>query len=56
MLQIIKRLEIIKSSILIEDIEIIELQIMKLNSLKIDENVQEIIKKLKNSTKKEDVR
>ena len=49
MLQIIKRLEIIKSSILIEDIEIIELQIMKLNSLKIDENVQEIIKKLKNS-------
>ena len=49
MIQIIKRLEIIKSSILIEDIEIIELQIMKLNSLKIDENVQEIIKKLKNS-------
>lgn len=49
MLQIIKRLEIIKSSILIEDIEIIDLQIMKLNSLKPDENIQDIILHLENS-------
>ena len=37
MTQIIKRLEIIKNSILIEDIEIIELQIIKLNSLDSDD-------------------
>ena len=40
MLQIIKQLEIIKSSILIEDVEIIELQIMKLNSQRFDEDVK----------------
>ena len=42
MLQIIKQLEIIKSSILIEDVEIIELQIMKLNSQRFDEDVKNI--------------
>ena len=49
MTQIIKRLEIIKNSILIEDIEIIELQIIKLNSLNIDDNIKSIIEKLENS-------
>lgn len=49
MLQIIKQLEIIKSSILIEDVEIIELQIMKLNSQRFDEDVKNIISKLENS-------
>lgn len=49
MLQIIKRLEIIKSSILIEDIEIIEFQINKLKNQNIDEDVRNIISKLKNS-------
>lgn len=49
MMQILKRLEIIKSSILIEDKEIIELQIMKLNLLNIDEDVENIITKLENN-------
>jgi hypothetical protein len=49
MIEIIKRLEIIKSSILIEDIEIIELQIMKLSSQNIDVDVKNIILKLENS-------
>ena len=43
MTQILKRLEIIKSSIAIEEDEIIELQIMKLNKLDIDDDVQKII-------------
>ncbi len=41
--QILKRLEIIKSSIAIEDTEIVELQIAKLQSLDIDGEVQDII-------------
>lgn len=47
--QILKRLEIIKSSIAIEDEEIIELQIMKLEKLEIDNEVKNILKYLENS-------
>jgi len=49
--QILKRLEIIKSSITIEDEEIIELQISKILSLDIDidDEVQTILQKLKNA-------
>ncbi len=47
MTQILKRLEIIKSSIEIEELEIIELQIAKLQKLEIDEDVKLIIQKLK---------
>lgn len=46
MTQILKRLEIIKSSIAIEEIEIIELQIAKLQSLSIDDDVLHIIQSL----------
>lgn len=46
--QILKRLEIIKSSILINDEEIIELQIMHLNKLPIDDEIKRIILKLEN--------
>lgn len=48
MKEILKRLEIIKSSIAIEDEEIIELQIMKLYKLEIDEDVKAIVVKLEN--------
>lgn len=44
--QILKRLEIIKSSIAIEDEEAIGLQVMKLKQLSVDEDVQDIVKKL----------
>lgn len=43
MTQILKRLEIVKSSIAIEDEEIIELQIMKLKKLDLDEEVAQIV-------------
>lgn len=46
MKEIIKRLEIIKTSISIEDEEIIELQIMKLNKLDTNSEVDEIIARL----------
>lgn len=46
--EILKRLELIKTSILLEDDEIIELQIMKLTKLDMDEEVKEIIKSLEN--------
>jgi primosomal protein N' len=46
--QIIKRLELIKTSIDIEDDEIIELQTMKLNSMDIDNSVKEILVKIQN--------
>jgi DNA repair exonuclease SbcCD ATPase subunit len=46
MTQILKRLEIIKSSIAIEELEIIELQIAKLQTLGIDEDVLHIIQNL----------
>lgn len=48
MLEILKRLEIIKSSIAIDDEEIIELQIIKLRKLDIDDKIQELTKKLEN--------
>lgn len=41
--QILKRLEIIKSSIAIEDTEVVELQITKLQSLDMDDKVRDII-------------
>lgn len=47
--EIIKRLEIIKSSIAIEDEEIIELQIMKLQKMDIDDNVKKILTSLEKS-------
>ena len=46
MTQILKRLEIIKSSIAIEDEEIIELQIMKLQKLDTDDDIKAILEKL----------
>ena len=48
MKQILKRLELIKTSIAIEDEEIIELQIIKLYKLPIDNEVKSIIQKLEN--------
>ena len=47
--QILKRLEIIKSSIALEDEEIIEFQIIKLKKLEIDNEVKNILKYLQNS-------
>ena len=44
--QILKRLEIIKSSIAIAEDEIIELQMMKLEKLDVDEDVKHILKHL----------
>ncbi|MEA3314805.1 MAG: hypothetical protein U9Q30_02965 [Campylobacterota bacterium] len=49
MKEIIKRLEIIKTSITIEDEEIIELQIMKLNKLDTNSEADEIITRLNDS-------
>lgn len=46
MKEILKRLEIIKSGVALEDEEIIELQIIKLQKLSIDKAVEEIIVKL----------
>lgn len=46
MTQILKRLEIIKSSIAIEDEEVIELQVMKLQKLDIDDDVKAIVTNL----------
>ena len=43
MKQILKRLELIKTSIAIEDKEIIDLQVTKLNTLDIDNNVRQIL-------------
>ena len=48
MKQIIKRLEIIKSSITIDDEDIIELQDIKLKELDTDSGVKNILKKLEN--------
>lgn len=48
MKQIIKRLEIISSSIAIDDEEIIELQIIKLKELDADIGIKNILKKLEN--------
>jgi chromosome segregation ATPase len=46
--QILKRLELIKTSIAIEDHEIIELQISKLTTMPVDEDVKSILVKLSN--------
>lgn len=48
MQQILKRLELIKTAIALEDEEIIELQVLKLNDINIDEKVKDILTKLKN--------
>jgi len=48
MQEILKRLELIKTSIFLEDDEIIGLQVMKLNKLNIDGEVKEIVKNLEN--------
>ncbi|WP_415396256.1 hypothetical protein [Sulfurimonas sp. CS5] len=47
--QILKRLELIKTSITIEDEEIIELQVAKLSTMPIDSDVQNILTKLSKS-------
>jgi len=47
--EIIKRLEIIKSSIVIEDLELIELQVSKLKKLPINEDVKNIINRIEKS-------
>lgn len=49
MQQILKRLELIKTSITIEDEEIIELQVAKLSTMPIDSDVQNILTKLSKS-------
>lgn len=46
--EILKRLEIIKSSIAIDDEDIIELQVMKLNKLSLNIEIKNIISKLEN--------
>ena len=48
MREIVKRLELIKTAISIEDEEIIDLQIMKLKNIDCDENVKSILIQLKN--------
>ena len=48
MKQILKRLELIQTSIELDDEEIIELQILKLKKLTIDHEVYEMIAKLEN--------
>ena len=47
MQQILKRLELIKTAITIEDEEIIELQVAKLSSLDVDGDVKKILQKIK---------
>lgn len=47
--QILKRLELIKNSISIEEHEIIELQISKLSTMAIDDDVRNILEKLSNN-------
>lgn len=49
MIQILKRLEIIKSSICIEETEIIQLQVMKLKTFNLDDDIQYIIKNLEDN-------
>jgi len=49
MQHILKRLELIKTSIVIEDEEIIELQVAKLSTMPIDDDVRAILTKLSNS-------
>ena len=46
MTQILKRLEIIKSSIIIEDEESLELQIVKLQRLEVDDTIKAMLHKL----------
>ena len=49
MIKILKRLELIKTAISIEDEEIIELQVVKLETLDVDEDMLEILQLLKGS-------
>ena len=49
MQQILKRLELIKTSISIEDEEIIELQVAKLSSMDVDDTVEMILQKIVDS-------
>ena len=56
MTQILKRLEIIKSSIAIEEDEIIELQVMKLNKIDIDDEVKAILTKLEDTNYSEAIK
>ena len=49
MQQILKRLEIIKTGIVIEDMEIIELQLEKLCSFELEDDVQSIVTKIKDN-------
>lgn len=46
MQQILKRFELIKTSIVIEDEEIIELQVAKLSSMDVDDEVKKILQKI----------
>ena len=46
MKEILKRLEIIKNSLDIDDEEIVEFQIKKLKKLDIDDDIKEIVSKL----------
>ena len=46
MQKILKRLELIKTAIIIEDEEIIELQVMKLNTMSCDDEVTNILNKI----------
>ena len=43
MIKIIKRLELIKTAIALEDEEIIELQVMKLNNIEYDTKIEQIL-------------
>jgi len=45
--QILKRLELIKTAIELDDEEIVELQLIKLETLDIDEEIKSILSKLK---------
>ena len=49
MIRILKCLELIKTAIAIEDVEIIELQVAKLETLNIDKKVKSILEMVKNS-------
>jgi len=47
--QLLKRLELIKTSILLEDDEIVEFQVLKLSKIDLDDDVKSILQKLDSS-------
>jgi len=47
--QLLKRLELIKTSILLEDDEIVEFQVLKLSKMSLDDDVKSILQKLDSS-------